>query len=93
MKDGSGWPNGAVVVSIELPGADSLSYAAIGMSEPLSKLTALWTVPTHWCVYDEATRKEVTTLHPAHTENWNIPIGQLGVEAGSTISISPRRQR
>jgi hypothetical protein len=38
MREGSASPSGAVVVTIELPGWDSLSYAAIGMSEPLSKL-------------------------------------------------------
>ena len=53
MKDGSLRQNGAVVVTIELPGADSLSYAAIAMSEPLSKLAALRTVSTKRYVYND----------------------------------------
>jgi hypothetical protein len=93
MREGSARPSGAVVVTIELPGWDSLSYAAIGMSEPLSKLAVLRTVSTTWYVYDETAGTEVTTLRPGQARNWNTPIGQFGVEAGSTISISPRRQR
>jgi hypothetical protein len=92
-KDGSALPNGAVVASIELPGVASLYYAALGMSEPLSKLAVLWAVSTKWYVYDETARTEVTTLFPGRAENWNTPIGQFGVEAGSTISISPWRRR
>jgi hypothetical protein len=92
-KDRSARPNGAVVVAIELPGADALSYAAIGMSEPLSKLAVLRTVSITWYVYDETARTEVTTLRPGRARNWNTPIGQFGVEAGSTLSILPRRRR
>jgi hypothetical protein len=93
MKEGSARPSGAVVVTIELPGADPLSYAAIGMSEPLSKLAVLRTVSTTWYVYDETARTEVTTLRTGRARNWHTPIGQFGVEAGSTISLSPKRRR
>jgi hypothetical protein len=89
MKDDRTWPNGSVVVTIELPGADSLSCAALGMSEPLSKLAVLKTVLTEWHVYDEATGTAVTTLRPDSTENWNTPIGQFGGEAGSAVSVWP----
>jgi hypothetical protein len=93
MKNGSAWPNGAVVVTIELPGAASPSYAAISISEPLSSLAGIRTGSTNWYVYDETARTEVTTLRHGRPENWNTPIGQFGVEAGSAISILPRRRR
>lgn len=93
MIDDRTRPNGSVVVTIELPGANSLSYVAISMSEPLSKLAALRTTSNRWYVYDEATRKEVTTLRPGSARNWDTPIGEFGVEAGSAISIWPRRRK